>query len=440
MLSLAQRTHITNASGGAVVAGFVQEVRDLGNIKFLVIRDRTGAIQVTARRGIVSGAVLDKIGKLTPESVVAFSGTVVPSAVAHGGRELIPKEMAVLAEAESGIPIEFKRPDQIKTSLDKRLDHRFLDLRSQRSAAIFKVQSVLGHAIHQYFIEEGFIETHTSKLVAQATESGTTVFPVGYFNRTAYLAQSPQFYKQMLMAAGFEKVYEIGPVFRAEKHHTPRHLCEYTSIDFEMSYIDGFGEVMDIVEAMVLRALKDAVASCQDELRVLGVEPQLPTGRFPRITVREAYRMLEATGLRPVHGEDLDSEGERAFSAEVESSYGCEFAFLTEFPWGSASRPFYVMRKEDEPDWAYSFDLIWKGLEITTGGQREHRYERLRKQCGEKGYRPDEFQFYLDFFRYGVPPHGGSGTGLERLTMQLLGLDNIRESTLLPRDPERLTP
>lgn len=423
-----------------MVAGFVQELRDLGSIRFLVLRDRTGTLQVTARRGVVSSSVFDSIGSLTNESVVAFTGKVVPSAVAHGGRELIPKDMVVLAEAETGIPIEFKRLDLIRTSLDKRLEHRFLDLRSPRSTAVFRVQSALGDAIHRYFVEEGFVETHTSKLVAQATESGTTVFPVGYFSRTAYLAQSPQFYKQMLMSAGFEKVFEIGPVFRAEKHHTPRHLCEYTSIDFETSYIDGFDAVMDIVEAMIVRAVRDIVASCQRELRLLGVEPQLPKSRFPRITMREAYRMLEARGLKPLHGEDLDPEGEQAFCAEVESSHGCEFGFLTEFPWASASRPFYVMRKENEPDWAYSFDLIWKGLEITTGGQREHRYERLRKQCGEKGYSPDQFQFYLDFFRYGVPPHGGSGTGLERLTMQLLGLENIRESTLLPRDPGRLTP
>ncbi|MEM2906241.1 MAG: aspartate--tRNA(Asn) ligase [Candidatus Bathyarchaeia archaeon] len=440
MISLAQRVYIAKAAGDVVVAGFIQELRDLGNIKFLVLRDRTGTLQVTAKRGVVPEQVFDRIGALTAESVVAFRGIVVPSVIAHGGRELIPKEVAVLAEAETGIPIEFKRPDQIKTSLDKRLDYRFLDLRSPRSAAVFKVQSVLNDAIHRYFVEEGFLETHTAKLVAQATESGTTVFPVGYFGRTAYLAQSPQFYKQMLMAAGFEKVYEVAPVFRAEKHHTPRHLCEYTSIDFEMSYIDDFHAVMDIVEGMVVHALRETVASCREELRLLGVEPRLPTSRFPRITVREAYRMLQARGLSPAEGEDLDPEGERAFSAEVESSYGCELAFLTEFPWRSASRPFYVMRKEDEPDWAYSFDLIWRGLEVTTGGQREHRYGRLRRQCAEKGYDPDQFQFYLDFFRYGVPPHGGSGTGLERLTMQLLGLDNIRESTLLPRDPERLTP
>ncbi len=439
-MDLGRRVYVKDAMGEAVLAGFVQDVKDLKNIRFIILRDRSGLIQVTAKRGEVSETLFEKVGKIPRESVIAVNGVVAESPIAKLGKEVLPREIEVLGEAEAAPVIEFQYHDKVRTMLDKRLDFRFLDLRSPRSQAIFKVQNVISQAVHEFFTEEGFVEVHTPKLIAQATESGSTVFPVDYFKRTAYLAQSPQFYKQMLMAAGFEKVFEVGPVFRAEKHHTPRHLCEYTSIDFELSFIRSHEDVMQVVESMVVHALKRVLRKCGEELETLQVKPTLPRTPFPRVTVRETYEMLKERGRETLYSQDLDAEGERLFSSVVKEVHGCDFAFLTEFSWLPDSRPFYVMRKDDEPDWTYSFDLIWNGLEVTTGGQREHRYARLKQQSSEKGYDPRDFEFYLEFFKYGIPPHGGSGTGLERLTMRLLNLENIREAILLPRDPERLTP
>ena len=438
VMGLGKRVHSRCAEGEAVVAGFVQEVRELKNIKFVVLRDRAGLIQITAKRGDVSEEVFSKISKLTRESVVCAKGTVVKGGIAKIGLELIPTRIDVVSMAEAPLPIEFLYPESVRTSLDKRLDYRFLDLRNPKVFAIFKVQSVVDSLINDFFLRKGFIKVHTPKIIAQATESGASVFPVAYFGKEAFLAQSPQFYKQMLMASGFEKVFEIAPVFRAEKHHTPRHTCEYISIDFEVSYIDTYEDVIRVLEGMMLKVLKKVKDKCREELSLLNVEPSIPKTPFPRVTMREAYKILEGEGKSVSYLQDLDPEGERILSMFVSKEYGGEFVFLTEFPW--ETRPFYTMRKKEEPDWTYSFDLIWSGLEIATGGQREHRYEKLVQQCKEKGLNPKDFEFYLNFFRYGVPSHGGVGIGLERLTMQLLKLKNIRESTLLPRDPERLIP
>jgi nondiscriminating aspartyl-tRNA synthetase len=439
-LHLEKRVPIRDAMGRAIVAGFVEEIRDLKNIRFLVLRDRSGTLQVTAKKGEVPEEVFSQIASLTKESVVCAEGLIVESPIAKLGKELIPSKLHVLSRAGAPLPIDFLHPEVVKTSLDKRLDYRFLDLRSPRSCAIFRVQDALSDAIHRFFKEEGFIEIHTSKLVAQATESGANVFKVDYFGRDAYLAQSPQFYKQMMMAAGFERVFEIGPVFRAEKHHTPRHLCEYTSIDFEMSYISGPEDVMRVLEKLVIFAIEEVLRRCKGELDLLKAKVEVPKAPFPKITLREAYKILEERNLKVPYMEDLGPEDERLIASIIKERTGSDFFFLTEYAWAPNSRPFYVMRKEEEPDWTYAFDLFYKGLELTTGGQREHRYEKLREQCALKGLEPEAFRFYLDFFKYGMPPHGGSGTGLERFTMQLLNLSNIREATLLPRDPERLTP
>lgn len=439
-MDLAKRVPIREAKGKVIVAGFVEEIRDLKNIRFLVLRDRSGTLQITAKHGEVPEEVFSQIPRLTRESIVCVEGFIVESPIAKLGMELIPSEIEVLSKAETPLPIEFLHPEIVRTTLDKRLDYRFLDLRSPKTYAVFKIQDVLSDAAHRFFKDEGFTEIHTSKLVAQATESGANVFQVEYFGRDAYLAQSPQFYKQMMMAAGFEKVFEIAPVFRAEKHHTPRHLCEYTSIDFEMSYISGPEDIMKVLEKLVIFALEEVRRRCKAELELLKVKVEMPETPFPRITLRKAYTILEERGIKPPYMEDLDSEHERLIASIIKEEKGSDFFFLTEYAWAPGSRPFYVMRKEDEPDWTYAFDLFYKGVELTTGGQREHRYERLKEQCKLKGLEPEAFRFYLDFFRYGMPPHGGSGTGLERFTMQLLNLSNIREATLLPRDPERLTP
>ena len=438
MVNLRRRVLVRDARGDAVVAGFVHEVRRLKNIVFIVLRDVSGFIQVTAKRGVVSDRVFDLLSGVKRESVIAVEGEAFESKISKLGLEIVPKDVEVLCESLEPPAIEFYRTDLVKTGLDKRLRYRFLDLRNPKTMTIFRVQSLVCQAIDEFFREKGFTEVHTSKLVAQATESGANVFPVDYFGRRAYLAQSPQFYKQMLMAAGFERVFEVGPVFRAEKHHTPRHLCEYVSIDFEVSYIESDEDVMKLVEEMIAHACQTVEEKCRNELEILGVEVEPVKTPLPRIPMREAYKLLEKRGFKTQLLEDLDPEGERLLSRIVREEYGSGLFFLNEYPW--PPRPFYTMRIEKTPEWTRSFDLIWDGLEITTGGQREHRYDRLVNQCREKGLNPEEFRFYLEFFRYGIPPHGGSGTGLERLTMKLLRLDNIREATLLPRDPERLVP
>ncbi|MFQ5712085.1 MAG: aspartate--tRNA(Asn) ligase [Candidatus Geothermarchaeales archaeon] len=422
--------------GEYVLAGWVERIRDMGAVKFLSVRDREGHFQVVVKRGEVPEPVYEMVQDLGKEDVVYIEGELKGNPIAPGGRELSPRKLVVLNKSERPLPLEF-RDEGVRSWLDTRLNWRNLDLRNRRIASIFKLESEVAHAMREYFRSRGFIEVFTPKLVGAATESGAEVFKTSYFGREAVLAQSPQFYKQMMMATGFDKVFEIGPVFRAEKHHTPRHLCEYHSVDFEKAFIEGYEDVMRETEGLTRHYLNYVKENCQEYLELSGVSVSIPR-EIPRISMRDAYRLLKRKGKEIPYGDDLDPEGERILSKVVREEYDSELFFLTEFPWGK--RPFYTMRNEDEPDWTYSFDLIHAGLEIVTGGQREHRYETLVKQCREKGFDPRDFEFYLNFFKHGMPPHGGVGIGLERVTQQILGLENIRETRLLPRDPERLFP
>ncbi len=435
---LKERKHTTEVKEGehALVAGWVREIRDFGKLKFVVFADREGELQITAKKGEVQEEVLKVIDELGKEWVIAVEGNVRKNEKAPRGIEIVPEKIKVLAKSESILPLEVRA--KAKAELPTRLDNRFLDLRKQEVMSVFKIRSEISNAIREFFHANGFIEIHTPKIVASATESGANVFPILYFEKEAFLAQSPQFYKQAAMAAGFEKVFEIAPVFRAEKHHTIRHLTEYTSVDAEISFIDSYEDVMDVVEKLVVYIFKAVKENCQKELEILGVEITIPKTPFPRITMREAYKLLEEAGKEVEYGEDLDTEGEKLFGEIVKEKFGNEFVFLTEFPW--KVRPFYTYRKEDEPEWTCSFDLLYKGMEIVTGGRREHRYEVLLQQCKEKGINPDAIEFYLKMFKYGVPPHGGFGMGLDRVVMLMLNLSNIREAALFPRDPERLEP
>jgi nondiscriminating aspartyl-tRNA synthetase len=418
------------------IKGHLEEVRDLGGLKFAVIRDIDGKVQVVLNKKTAPLNLLQGIDATPRESVVKVVGTVKADKRAPSGFEIAPLSFELISPAETPLPIDIV--GKTETNLDLRLDWRFLDLRRPEIAAIFKIQSKVGQGVREFFGKKGFYEIHTSKIVSQATEGGANVFPVFYFKKSAYLAQSPQFYKQMMIAAGFEKVWEIGPVFRAEPHHTPRHICEYVSIDLEMGYIAGYEDVMNVVEELVVNVVNSVIEECPKELAVLEKKLNVPNRPFPRITMREAYQLLSQRSVKIEYGSDLDPVGERELGQAVKEKHGHEFVFLTEFPWKVAQ--FYHMRKIDEPDWTYRADLLYKGLEICTLAQREHRYEILGKQAKEKGLNQKDFQFYLDFFRYGVPPHGGGALGLERIVMQLLDLPSIRESTLLPRTPERLTP
>lgn len=419
----------------AVVAGWVDRLRIVGKIAFVIIRDVEGLLQVVVKKN-QSPQLYNEVVELGQEDVVAFKGTMVESKASIGGRELVAEEMRVLARAQKPLPID--PHDWEKTGLSKRLDWRFLDLRAPRNTLIFKVEDETVNAMRDYYRSRGFIEVHTPKLVAEATEGGAEVFPVIYFDKNVFLAQSPQLYKQMMMAAGFERVFEVGPAYRAEKHHTTRHLTEFESVDIEMSFIEDHEDVMRVVEGAVIHAIDRVRAKYGDRIKeYFGVELTTPK-HVPRITLREAHELLRKNGINPPDPMDLDTEGEKKLGEIMLREYGAELFYVTEYGW--EGRPFYTMRKPEEPKYTRSFDLIYRGLELVSGSQREHRPDVLAEQIREKGLKVENFEFYIRFFRYGMPPHGGAGLGLERFVAKLLELGNIREARLLPRDPERITP
>jgi nondiscriminating aspartyl-tRNA synthetase len=417
------------------VRGWVQTVRDQKRMQFLILRDETGLAQAVLSKEEPPSELNQAVSALTAESAVTVTGTAVADErVKLGGLELKLEGLEVDSLAEPEVPIA---PD---SALDKRIDWRYLDLRRPDRRLIFEVQTTAEQAMREYWQEQGFIEIHTPKLMASASESGAELFHVDYFEGDAYLAQSPQFYKQMTMAAGFGKVFEVGPVFRANPSFTSRHDTEFTSVDVEISWIDSHEDVMAFEErwlAHVLSRVKEAhgeaiVETFQTEL----VVPDLP---FPRVTLEDAKQILREAGHEPPGvGHDLDPPSERALSALIKEKQGHEFTFVTDYP--TTVRPFYHMRHPEDPTLTKSFDLLWRGIELTTGAQREHRYEQLLAQAADKKVDTDPIQYYLDFFRFGAPPHGGFGFGLTRLLMQMLGQENVREVTLLYRGPHRLQP
>ena len=429
------------------IAGWAQTLRLQRALQFVVVRDHTGAVQVTHRR---NGADLDDLlDGLSAESAVRVTGQVVANPVVSlGGLELIPTSVVVENRAETPLPID------ASTGPEGRQDWRFLDVRRRPAARlVFAVQTTVEQAMRSFAYAHGCTEMHTPKLMGTASESGAEVFEVGYFGRPAYLAQSPQFYKQLAIAAGIDRVFEVGPVFRAEPSFTSRHATEFTGVDVELAWIDGVEDVMDFEERMLAHVLASVEAEHGAALAEhFGAKVVVPTVPFPRVTMAEAQRIAgggdsSRDGDQSPPGDasrgdasrgDLDPAGERAVAAWVRERTGHEFAFVTEYP--ASVRPFYHLRPAGSPRLTASFDLLWKGLEITTGAQREHRYDVLLAQAAEKGLSPEPMRWYLDCFRYGCPPHGGFGLGLGRVLMVLLGLDSIREATFLFRGPNRLTP
>jgi aspartyl-tRNA synthetase len=417
------------------VRGWVHALRDQKRVQFIVLRDETGMAQVVLGKDDPPNELNERVSALTPESAVTVLGTVrADERVNLGGLELKLEQLEVDSLAEPELPVA---PD---SALDKRIDWRYVDLRRPDRKLIFEVQTTAEWAMRDFWRKAGFIEIHTPKLMGSASESGAELFKAEYFDRTAYLAQSPQFYKQMAMAAGFGKVFEIGPVFRANPSFTSRHDTEFTSVDVEIAWIDSHEDVMSFEErwlahvlALVEQSHGEQIAQTFDTALVV---PELP---FPRIALEDAKTWLRESGHdAPPEGHDLDPPAERALSALVKERHGHEFAFVTDYP--TSVRPFYHMRYPDRPSVTKSFDLLWRGIELTTGAQREHRFEQLLAQAEEKKVDIAPIQYYLDFFRYGAPPHGGFGFGLTRLLMQMLGQDNVREVTFLYRGPHRLEP
>ena len=441
--------HLHSRAGETVtIAGWAQTLRLQRAMQFVVVRDHTGTVQVTHRRdGTALEAALES---LTAESAVRVTGRVQANpVVALGGLELVPEAVTIENRAATPLPID------AHTGPEGRLDWRFLDVRWRPAARlVFEVQTTVERAMREFAYASGCTEMHTPKLMGTASESGAEVFEAGYFGRTAYLAQSPQLYKQLAVAGGVDRVFEIGPVFRAEPSFTSRHATEFTGVDVELAWIDSVEDVMSFEERMLAHALAAVAAEHGAAIEQhFTTEVRVPSVPFPRLTLAEALSVAggaasgggSAPGPRAGTGPgtgsargDLDPAGERAVSARILAETGHEFVFVTEYP--ASARPFYHLRPAGKPQLTASFDLLWKGLEITTGAQREHRYDVLLAQAAEQGLAPEPMRWYLDCFRYGCPPHGGLGLGLGRLLMVLMGLDSIRDAAFLFRGPNRLVP
>lgn len=426
------RSLVANIFEGPVrVAGQVESLRLLRKIAFIVIRDRSGNVQVT----VLNPELRRQVESLTIGSAIEIIGDAQDNdSVKLHGREIIPTEIIVHSVAQADNPLS-TNPGRAA-----RLDWRFLDLRRPEAFTMFKAQSVMLEAMHRFALENDFVIMQSPKLLGTASESGAELFKLDYFGQEACLAQSPQFYKQMGIAAGFERYFEVGPVFRANSTATSRHATEFTSIDMELAWVESHEEVMQMEERLIHAALSAVKEQLGEEVKsgfdVEVVVPELP---FPRIPISEVKRIVEERGviIPPEKKGDLTPEAEREICAYVKEQYGHEFVFVTDFPF--SARPFYHML-DPETGLTKSFDLLWKGVEITTGAQREHRYETLLAQAIEKGLEQEEIQFYLDFFSHGCPPHGGFGLGLSRMLMLLIEAPNIREAVYLYRGTERLTP
>ena len=419
------------------VAGFVQTIRDQGGIKFLLMRDISGVIQVVITKN--NKEAMNIASELSLESVVAISGLAKEEKQAPNGLEIVANTILVLSHAYPELPIPVIEKGQEETDLQKRLDWRWLDLRRPDKLLIFKVWTLMEHAFREYWTLNNYIEIHSPKFMSTPSESGAELFEVKYFDRKAYLAQSPQFYKQMAMASGFERVFEVGPVFRANPSFTSRHDTEFTGYDAEIAFIESHHDVMMEEQQAIQCALQRIKEKFGDEITThYGREIIVPTIPFPQVTMKEAKEILATKNVPSEKNSDLSPEEERALSEHIREKYGHEFVFVTEYP--IDIRPFYHMRKADDSTLTKSFDLLWNGLEITTGAQREHRYDVLVTQAKEKGLRLESIQFYLNFFKYGCPPHGGFGLGPSRMLMKLFNVGNVREVTYLYRGIKRLEP
>lgn len=418
------------------ICGFVDSVRNLQYVIFLVIRDNTGKIQVTIEKEN-NVKLVELTERLTQESTVRIKGKVFKNEkVKLGGMEIIPEYLEITSLSENLLPIDIK--DKEKSLRETRLDYRFLDLRREENILLFKVATLLEHKMREFFIKNNFIEIHSPKISGGNAESGSEVFKIDYFGETAFLSQSPQFYKQMAMASGFDKVFEIGPAFRAENSHTSYHATEINMADVEISWINSFEDIMDFQEEWIKYFMSAVNEKYGNDIKEkFNVELVNTSVKFPRITFSEAKEILEKEfNYIGSKTDDFERKEEEYLSKYAKEKYNSDFIFVTKFPF--SARPFYHM--VDEDGLTYSYDLIFRGLEITTGAQREHRVDILKKQIIEKEINPETLEFYLEFFKYGIPPHGGFGVGISRILMKIFDFDNIREATYIYRGPNRLSP
>ncbi len=431
------RTYTADAEAGdaVTVAGWVHEIRDLGGIAFVIVRDTTGRIQVKFEKDEMDDALVDRGLDVSRESVIAVHGVVEEEPRAPTGVEVVPEGVDVLAPADPELPLD--PSGKVGAELSTRLDNRTLDLRRDAGQAIFEVRAEVLRAVRAAFRGVDATEINTPKIVATGTEGGTELFPITYFGREAFMNQSPQLFKQLIAGSNIERVFEIGPIFRAEEHNTPRHLNEATSIDFEGAFCDH-SDVMDICERIVVAAYEAVAGNCEEQLEALEVADSfaVPEAPFPRVSYESAIERVNASGVvdeQLVWGDDLSTEAEKALGEEVGGHY-----FITEWP--SEIKPFYIKDVDDDPAVSTGFDLMHPRMELVSGGQREHRYERLIEGFEQQGLDAGAFEYYTEMFRFGMPPHAGWGLGGERLVMTMLELENIREAVLFPRDRQRLSP
>ncbi len=426
------RTHTTKEAsmldGESVrVCGWVHDIRVLGRIAFLVLRDRYGFAQLTLIRSLLGKDKFKEYTKITRESVICATGKVQKTEQAKLGFEILPEIIEVLNPADAPLPLGVS--DMVTADMETRIENRFLDLRKPEVMAVFKVRSALLQGIREVLVANGFLEVHTPKIVATATEGGTELFPLKYFEKDAYLNQSPQLYKQILMAAGFDRVFEIAPAFRAEEHNTTRHLNEFISIDAELSFAND-EDAMSILEKSIVGGIKRVIDKESEALEQLNVKLSIPELPFRRVTYDEALNLVNKH-ISMEWGEDFSTEALKVLGEEIGGFY-----FITRWPLDI--KPFYVL--PDEDGYSFAFDLMYRDKELSSGAQRNHRYESLVEIMRSKGLNPENFNFYLRAFKYGMPPHAGWGLGLERLVMIVTGVKNIRECVIFPRDRTRLVP
>ncbi|MEM3640823.1 MAG: aspartate--tRNA(Asn) ligase [Candidatus Bathyarchaeia archaeon] len=409
--------------------GWVQEIRDLGGIRFIILQDREGTVQITVQRKKVGSEVLSKANLLQRRYCIGVRGLVKKTEITPRKVEVIPKEIKIFSTAPTQLPIDIA--GKVPAKLDVRLDARALDLCREENLAIFKIQHTAVEAIREFLFERGFIEVHTPRIIASATEGGAALFSVDYFKTKAFLAQSPQLYKEQLVMS-LERVFEVGPFFRAEESHTRRHLSEFVSIDIEQAFATA-EDVMRLLEQLMQHACRRVNEKCQRELEMLNNRLEVPEIPFKRLTYNEVLEDLSREGVEIPWGEDIPTQAFRTLGRIHPYFY-----FITDWP--TRSKAFYIKPRDDNPELCEGFDLMWRWIELASGGTRIASKELLMKRLKEKGLNPESFKHHLQAFDYGMPPHAGWAIGLERLTMMLTGKKNIREVTLYPRDRFRLTP
>ncbi|MFI3260851.1 MAG: aspartate--tRNA(Asn) ligase [bacterium] len=425
-----------NLNKEVTLQAYVENIRDLQYVQFVILRNNGIKLQMTIEKE-GNDKLVDLVSNLTLESTIKITGMLMDSPkVKLNGMELIPTEIEITSNSLSELPIDFKVSDN--SLRETRLDYRFLDLRSERNNLFFKAQTTILNAMRNYWYENDFVEINTPKICEQAAESGAEVFKLDYFGQKACLSQSPQFYKQMAIAGGFNKVFEIAPAFRAENSHTSYHAAEIQMIDAEIGFIDSVEDVMQMEEKWIKYFMNELILKHGEEIEnVFKIKLEEVKTDFPRITLEEVKKIVfEKYKYKSEKTDDLDRKEEEYICKYCKKEYNSDFVYITKWPF--SARPFYHMKDED--GYSCSYDLLYKGLEITTGAQRENRYEILKNQIIEKEIDPKELEFYLDFFKYGCPPHGGFGFGLSRLMMQILEIDNIREATFVYRGPNRIKP